>query len=102
MKIKFTLTRKQFRALFSMMTRLDTSLIIAADVALMANHILSGSVKRLFNRMDNLKDNVTFQWRLDEAAAFRLTVQANYDLLDTYEQSIIDYMFLTIGMKLGK
>ncbi|MDD4847486.1 MAG: hypothetical protein PHR53_01790 [Bacteroidales bacterium] len=101
MKIKFTLTRKQFRTLFSMMTRLDTTLISNADVALMTQYILSGTIKRLFNRLDQTKDQVVIQWRLDEAAAFRLALQPNYDFFDSYEQSIVDYMLLTIGMRLS-
>lgn len=100
MKIKFTLTKKQFHALFSMMTRLDTSLIPNIDTATMAYFILSGTVKRMFNRLDNIGEKTTLQWSSAEAAAFRMTINAQYELLDFYEQSIVDYMMLVIGMKL--
>lgn len=82
------------------MTRLDTSLIPNIDAAAMAYCILSGTVKRMFNRLDNPNDKIILQWSSAEAAAFRMTINTQYELLDLYEQSIVDYMILVIGMKL--
>lgn len=101
MKIKFIFTGKQLRTLFSMMTRFDISFISNTDTAVMVHYILSGTMKRLFNRLDQKKEKIIVQWRQDEAAAFRTILQVNYDFLDSYEQSIVNYMLLEIGKKLG-
>ena len=54
----------------------------------------------MFNRLDNPNDKIILQWSSAEAAAFRMTINTQYELLDLYEQSIVDYMILVIGMKL--